>query len=138
MDRGLILEKLRDSLARLLGRKGICRSDPLDPDLAAQTKWVRDLISTVGAGSDGWNRLGARGSGGARRGPLSRGGTRRGSPEFTVNGAPGAISARAQVREIPRGTGNPPRLLAALGEALGGMGMVGGGSARRSSPAQAV
>ena len=56
--------KIRVSFAKLTGRRGICRSDPSDPDLAAQIKRVCDLILRVGCGSGGPGSS-ARGGGGA-------------------------------------------------------------------------
>ena len=49
----MILRKPRGSLAKGQGRTGILGSDPLDLDLAARVKMVRDLILRVDLGSGG-------------------------------------------------------------------------------------
>ena len=53
MDGGLILRKRRGSLEKRTSRTSILGSDPLDLDLAAQVKMVRDLILCVDLGSGG-------------------------------------------------------------------------------------
>ena len=135
MDRGLNLEKLRGSLAKVAARRGMFRSDPLNLDPAAQICWARDLIVTAGHRSDGSGRLGARAAALATGGEHLRWRAAALALDFTELYAPGLKSTRAWVRRVRRNTRNPPRVTAGLAEALGGERKGGGGSARHDLPA---
>jgi len=123
------------SLTKMLGRRGMFRSDPLNLDPAAQICWARDLIVTAGHRSDGSGRLGARAAALATGGEHLRWWAAALAPDFTELDAPGLKSTRAWVRRVRRNTRNPPRVTAGLAEALGGECKGGGGSARHDSPA---
>ena len=89
----MISRKLRGSLAKRSGRRGIFGSGPSDHNLAVQIKTFRDLILCVGNRSGGSGVLRARVSGAERRSAVPRWGFAGGAPGFTIPAFPGPIRA---------------------------------------------
>jgi hypothetical protein len=159
----LISKKLRVSLAKLPGRRGIFLSVPLDLDRTVRTQsgsdgpiWRQGWTVRTQSGSDGpipiWDHsnldrpfmigrpgpIGAWGGGAVTPATPFRDSVARGSPDFTVNGALGVQSSGAWVCPDQRETRDPPGALFGNGGARGCARGGGGGSARRRSPACGV
>ena len=88
---GLIQWKLRGSLAKMPGRRGIFGSGPSDHDPKVQIKMFRNIILRVRNRSGGSGVLRARVSGAERRSAVPRWGFTGGSLEFAIPAFPGPI-----------------------------------------------
>ena len=89
----MISRKLRGSLAKMSGRRGIFGFGPPDYDPAVQIKMFRDLILRVRNRSGGSGVLRVRVSGAERRSAVPRWGFAGGSLEFSILAFPGPIRA---------------------------------------------
>ena len=89
----MISRKLRGSLAKMSGRRGIFGSGPSDHDPKVQIKMFRNVILRVRNRSGGLGVLRARVSGAERWSAVPRWGFAGGSPEFAIPAFLGPIRA---------------------------------------------
>jgi hypothetical protein len=95
----LIPRNFRDSLAKLAGRTGICKFDPLDRDLVAQIRSKGDLILDVRSRSDESEAAQVREGGAGRRSWSSRGSARLRLTGAHLTGIPGVDSSNGLAQE---------------------------------------